>query len=74
MKRNDIRLRDLRPFAIKYGLSVEQAARLVKRFGFDDEKLAAAAVVLAHRRQRLSRTNRTAKQPGELEYNSAEGL
>jgi hypothetical protein len=74
MKRTDIRLRDLRPFTIRYGLSVEQAARLVKRFGFDNEKLAAAAVVLAHRRQRLSETHHTAKQPGELGYNSAESL
>jgi hypothetical protein len=74
MKRTDIRLRDLRRFAITYKLSVEQAGRLVKRYGFDNERLAAAAMVLARREQRLSKTSRPVKQPSGFEHSSAQGL
>jgi hypothetical protein len=71
MKRTDIRLRELRRFAITYKISVEQAGRLLKRYGLDSERLAAAAAVLALRRQRLSKPNRSGKQHSDLEQSSA---
>lgn len=52
MKRAAVTLGEARSFATQHNITVEQAARLLKRYRGDREKLENAAIILAGRPQK----------------------